>query len=43
MEILEYKILQEIRANLNIKYTTEDAITHLKNVEQLMNVTKKVS
>lgn len=39
MDTIEYKILQEIRASLNIKHSTEDTIKYLKEVEQLYKAT----
>lgn len=39
-DLLEYKILQDLRANLNIKETTADTIQHLKDIERILSVTK---
>jgi len=39
-DLLEYKILQDIRSNLNIKYTVDDTIEYLKDIEKILSVSK---
>jgi hypothetical protein len=41
IDLLEYKILQDIRSNLNIKHSAEDTIEYLKDIEQILGKTKK--
>ena len=40
-DLLEYKILQDCRNNLNIKYTADDTIEYLKAIEKILSATKK--
>ena len=40
IDLLEYKILQDFRDALNIKDSTSDTISYLKDIEQILNTSK---
>jgi hypothetical protein len=37
LEMMEFKILQEIRSTLKIQGSEEDAIAHLRRLESIVN------
>jgi len=40
-DLLEYKILQDFRNSLNIKDSTNDTVEYLKNLENILSISKK--